>query len=258
MGANIESIDAMISATNTGGYWSHFFFGINPSTTTAATENCGGVTIQKFSNEVVVPTLGSGIASARFPGLKMLSTTADSTAFCGLQYELGSLAVSTNTFTSGVSMPSKTIASTSTTTAASLVMAVVTVSTSGGASPVLTTTYTNQDGTASRTSTMTLPNSITLLSGFALWPHLQGTDTGIRSVSNMSISSGSAGTIKIYGILPLAFGHSQVACAMMSGAPVSTPNVMWPCGAGETIAFYRIGTNQAGHVMAHMFGIGDV
>jgi hypothetical protein len=261
MGSNFNSVDNMIGESYRNGIYSQLLFLNTPGVTTNANTTSGYETIQRHPITFAVPSVGGANLTMRFPNVKLCGASANSTLFCGIEYELGSLAVSGNAYTDGVAMPSKTLYTTSEQTAAALILLVSTV-TLTATTPVVTINYTNQDGTTGRSCTLTLPSSVAANSAFLVTPHLQSGDTGIRDLSasgpnGLSISTGSAGTLKLYGILPLAYGAGNNAGTISCPSPMAFPANMWPCLSGEKIGFYRLGSNQAVFSIAHLVGIGD-
>ena len=237
------TIDAAISAA-TNGLMQRMYYFRGAAGNTAATTTSGSTSIFRCPQRIQMPSSnGSGIAGFIATNIFAFSRDAATGMFVGLEYELGSLAVSGNTFTDGVAMPTKTIRGTSITTAASLVFAVATVAVTA-TTPVLTITYTDQDGNTNQTATLTLPTSPLINTGFYVTPHLASGDTGIRDVTNISISTGSAGTIKIYGVLPLAASNQPVVPQATTLHCMSTPLTPYLIEPNEYIAAYRFGSTS--------------
>lgn len=245
------TINAAISSTATNGMMQRMYYIRTTGTTTAATVASGGVSIVRGTQRPQMPTNGSGVSGFIAANAWGFNNLGSASIIYGLEYELGSLAVSGNAFTDGVTMPTKTVRGASITTAASLVFAVATVAVTA-TTPTLTITYTDQDGNTGQTATLTLPTSPVANTGFYVTPHLASGDTGIRDVTNISISTGTAGTIKIYGVLPLMI--SAQASANVGIANVLTPfnSTMVPylIEPNEYIGFYRFGSTAAGEIYA--------
>lgn len=251
--ATIDSLDNLINQSNTNGAYPIWWHGLSPSAT-AATTSSGGVSGQRFTQTISMPTFGSGVTGAHLTYCRMASLTTGVSMMIGIEYDLGTLTVSGNSYVDGVAMPTKAVAGSSITTAASYVMAVVTT-TLTATTPVLTFNYTNQAGTTGRSGTITLPSNPVAGSIFMLTPHLQSGDTGIRNLSasspnGLSISTGSAGVIKVYGVLPLCVGGMPTSYTPTHADPLAVCNVPYKIESGETLAFYRFGTTSSTMAMA--------
>lgn len=69
----------------------------------------------------------------------------------------------------------------------------------------ITITYVNQDGTAGRTATLTLAGAGggQDKAGYIYLVTLQGTDVGVRDITNISTSSTGTGNLKVYGMIDI-------------------------------------------------------
>lgn len=108
---------------------------------------------------------------------------------------LGSHNNSTNTFTAGTSYSNIQFGSID-------YLLVTTAIASGAGSVTYTVTYTNQDGTAGRTGTATVPRGSAVGTQWSIT--LQGTDYGIRSVQNISGTPTTVGIVDVISAIPLA------------------------------------------------------
>jgi hypothetical protein len=235
------TIDAAISSTATNGMMQRMYYFRTGATVTAATTTSGGVSLLRSPQRIQMPSSnGSGVSGFIATNVWGFTGASSTGMFFGLEYELGSLAVSTNTFTDGVAMPTKTVRGASITTAASLVFAVATVAVTA-TTPTLTITYTDQDGNTSNTATLTLPTSPVINTGFYVTPHLASGDTGIRDVTNISISTGTAGTIKVYGVLPLMISNNPNNPFSTVLNCMNAPLVPYLIEPSEYIGTYRFG-----------------
>jgi hypothetical protein len=238
------TLDAAIAATATNGMMQRMYY-FRSAAITAATTNSGSVSITRSPQRIQMPSSnGSGISGFIATNVWGFNGAAATGMFFGLEYELGSLAVSSNTFTDGVPMPTKTVRGASITTAASLVFAVATVAVTS-TTPTLTITYTDQDGTTGNTASLTLPTSPAINTGFYVTPHLASGDTGMRDVTNISISTGTAGTIKVYGVLPLMISQQPVSPLATVLNCMSAPLVPYLIEPNEYIGAYRFGATAS-------------
>lgn len=242
MGNLLRSRDDMISLAQTYGAW-RFFYVNKVGATTAATTNSGKVNVKRFQN-VAVPSLGAGVTAAYLTYGKITTPTAGAIAIAGHETNLGTLTVSGNSFSAGSAMPTMTIEGASTTTASLLpILAVTTAMTA--TTPVLTITYTDQDGNTGQTCSMTLPTNCTINSAYLMTPHLANGDTGVRAVTNMSISTGSAGVVSVFGVLPQIFQLNSGAASGNSISAVTSPYPMVPFSGGDSLGIYIFGVTTA-------------
>jgi hypothetical protein len=237
------TLNAAIAENARAGSFSRFIVSRMSTSATAATTSCGGVTGYRYPISIPIPTVGSGCAGYIGTNITAANEDGSTLMVVGLEYLLGTLTVSGNSFTNGVAMPTKTVRGASITTAASLCFAVVTTALTA-TSPVLTTTYVDQDGNSGASSTITIPTNALINSTYYLQPHLASGDLGMRDVTNLSISTGSAGVISVYGILPLLFVHTVSTTAFFSDL-LSSTQVAYLIGAGESIGVYRFGATTA-------------
>lgn len=248
-----RSIDDLLAENNTSGGLTQILKTEITSSTTVATINSGGQTMQRFQNVFTVPTMGGSVLGAYCTHMALhIPGGAGMNIVGGLEVDLGTLTVSGNSFSAGSSMPSRPTAENSTPVQSAALFNAIYVSASVTATtPVVTITYTNQDGTTGRTASLTLNSNPAVNSMFSLRTHLQSGDTGIRAVTNMSISTGSAGTIKAIGILPIAIHATNNSSGAGGGfPPLGMPISMPRLAAGDNIGFYRIGANAAGALIA--------
>lgn len=238
------TINAALASSAANGIMHRAYYA-RTSATTAATVTSGAVSCTKAPIRVQMPS-SNGTGVAGFIGSNMWGFTSVSQTglVLGLDYELGSLAVSGNTFTDGVAMPTKTVRGASITTAASIVFAVATVAVTA-TTPVLTITYTDQDGNTGQTATLTLPTSPVINTAFYVTPHLASGDTGIRDITNISISTGTAGTIKVFGVLPLMITQNNIAPLASGINFMSAPLVPYLIEPSEYIGAYKFGSVSA-------------
>lgn len=227
------SINAALNAAETYGPLRRVLFS-RLAATTAANTTSGSISLQK-ALQYTFPTVGTGVG-----GYIVTSLQIDSEDLvlhlAGYEKDLGTLAVSGNSFSGSASMPTKTVLGESLTTAACMAFVVVTAALTA-TTPVLTITYTDQDGNTSQTASLTLPTNAAVNSAFFIQPHLASNDTGIRSVTNMSISTGSAGTLKVFGMIPLNFNVPANCVNATVPLMTSLPPIMFE--SGDTLGIYK-------------------
>ena len=227
MGTVLNSIDNIIASSEDNGPFTRFYYSTIGTATTAATTSSGYVNAQRFPNPLtMLSSFGAGITGAVFPYVRCMSDDPDSHFICGIEYDMGTLTISGNSFADGVAMPTKVVRGTSLQTASQIAFLVVN-STLTATTPVITITYTDQGGTTSNTATLTLPTNPVVNSSFLITPHLASGDTGIRDITNMSTNVGTGGILKIYGLLILNIVGNQAAFTCHAEDPLTVPHIMW-------------------------------
>lgn len=224
--------------------------------TTAATTNCGKISIKRYPDVITIPTLGSGVTAAYLTDVGIGTVLAGSTTYVGYEQLLGSLTVSGNVFSAGTAMPTRTIAGASVVTATLSPILVATTALTA-TTPVVTITYTNQAGTGSRTATLTLPTNPAINTGFLITPHLQSGDTGIRSVENISISTGTAGVLRVYGLFPQAININSAGGSGTTVLAINSPIPMWPFLGGDSVSVVQFSNTAAADCHVAMCFVGD-
>jgi len=183
------------------------------------------------------------------------NSTAAQPILCALEYNLGSVALATGTFTDGVAMPTKTIEGSAIQTASLLTMMVVTA-TLTATSPVITATYTDQSGNTGASCALTIPTNALVNSAFIMTPHLATGDTGVQDVTNITKSAGTAGTVAVRGLLPLAIGfQAGTAGHPLKIEPLTIQYPQFLVEASETIAFYCFGATGNPELIATLTGV---
>lgn len=209
---------------------------------------------------VLPASFGTGVKGVRFVNINGFLSNGQTMCLVGIEYLLGTLALATGTFTAGVSMPTKIINGESVTTA-SMWNFLVADTDLTATTPLITITYTNEAGTGSRSAALTLPTNAQNYTACWVTRYLQGDDTGIRAVTNMTKSAGTNGTLKLYGMLPLQVikcddqGSTFVPKMAEGGMP------LWVAEASEVISFYRFGRDAnagGGAVFVNLYGLPEI
>jgi len=219
--------------------------------TTAANTTSGYVSMARYPNPFTIPSLGGGVTGAYLTMGHMLNGGAGLQTVCFLEVTLGTLTVSGNSFSAGSSMPSRSVQGSASVQLASVIPVVVATATMTATTPTLTITYTDQDGNTGQTCTMTLPTNAAVNSAFRMTPHLASGDTGVRAVTNMSISTGSAGTVKCFGLMPLAISTnlSTTVASCMFINPMTGPFPLIELQGSDVLSFYKF-NNSAMDLLA--------
>lgn len=254
MGNVLRSYDDLISQATGQGMLRRAIYA-NRAATTSATTTSGGINLCRIPTRFTVPTLGGSVTSAYFTYIRTFYSSSNAFVVGGHETDLGTLTVSGNSFSAGSTMPTKTVEGSSIQTASIFPVVVVSASLTA-TTPVLTITYTDQDGNTGQTCTMTLPTSPTVQTGFFMAPHLANGDTGVRAITNMSISTGSAGTLKVYGVIPQHIGITGLVGTANSLDFLQAPLPLIPFVAGDVLSFYVNGT-ATNDFCAFLGAVGD-
>lgn len=255
----VPSFSLGIKAVSQYGALHRAFWDRIGATTTAATATSGAVSTQRFPKSLTLPAVASGLEGFALTAADMQQEDAVMLAQASLEYNLGVLTVSGNSFADGVTMPMKKIFGQNVQTGSQVAFVVVTA-TLTATTPVLTITYKNQAGTASRTAEMTLPTNALVNSAFLINPHLQSGDTGIRDITGVSISTGSAGSLAVMGCLPIGESCAASSSTVFNNSiePLVTTRPLYCAVPGDVVAFYRYGGTSTCDILANISGVPEV
>ncbi len=205
----LDSIDSILTSAAVNGMFNRLLYfrhiQITP-TNPFSQSNKGYHSIVRQPDAFTMPSVGTGLSGMYATACNLASPDGSAEAVVvGLEYKLGSLDVATNTFSSAGSttMPTKTIKGTSIQTATLLPIVYVAASTFNSLGSTLSITYTDQDGNTGQTASVGMPANPVQYSGFLFAQNLASGDTGVRAVTNMSMT-GTLGTLEVWGMLPLA------------------------------------------------------
>ena len=263
MGTVLNSFDNMIASAQSNGMLLQLLADRITGNTTAALATCGGISSQRYPNPFIVPSFGGGLSGMFVPSFDIVGSGVG--IYLGaVEILLGTLTVSGNSYSHGSAIGTRHDPGDDTATitaAASLIMAVVTTALTA-TTPTLTFNYTNQDGTTGRSGSITLPSSPAINTAFLCTPHLQDGDTGIRQLSasspnGLSIDTGSAGVIKLYGLLPLAASCNASGGVVAAIDPLLVSNALYHVVDGDSIAIYRFGNTALDDVIGFLTGVAD-
>lgn len=250
--AATDSIDGMIESTATYGPMVRSLLLYNQTAGTAATTSSGYVTTG-YLGGMSIPALTSPVTSVIITSVDFMGDDSSTQIICGYAQDMGTLTISGNSFASGTAMPTRTIAGTSVTTAS--VMPLIQITTTLVATnPVITITYTDQDGNTGQTASLTIPTNAAINSCFLISPHLATGDTGIRAITNISTSAGTGGVLKIYGVIPIAYGIN-LSNAYNIIQPLFNTLPLFPFVESDRLEFYRIGATSTTTVLAGVYGV---
>lgn len=258
MGQVLDSVDNMIRSASDNGMLSRMLID-TIAATTAANTTSGYVSAGMFPFAIfTVPRMGSGVSVAYLTAFGAnQSASAGSMVLAVAIFSMGSINMNTGTFTPGVSMPIRPIGKQAQVQTATERVFLYVSSAVTATTPLVTITYTNQDGTANQSAALTLPTGVTANSVYFVDPHLASGDTGMRSVSNITKSAGTAGTIVCYGAWVLGYSMAQANFVAQSPGPLALPRVPWPLVKGDQIAFVRHGLATACDLFAYIGLLGD-
>ena len=258
MGTVLASIDNMLGQASAQGMWSRFYTSRIAAVTTAATVDCGRISAQRYPNSLVMPTMGGSVSGAYITTARMFQEDVGTMLMMGLEVPLGTLTVSGNSFAAGSTMPQRDIPGyTSVQLSSMITMIEVSTVLAGATTPTLTITYTDQDGNTGQSAVLVLPTNPALSSAYMVTPHLAAGDTGVRAVTNMSISTGSSGVLKAYGLVPLHMSNAGVGSQPMSPDTLTAPRLLVKLLAGDILSFYRFAGTTTNNILATVAAVGD-
>lgn len=228
------TIDGFLAASANGQYQSTNFANLSVSSAPTVSGTTGA---RRGLSFFTIPTLGGSVTG----GLTTITSGLNNNAACGVihaqEINFGTYTFGTGWSGTGTTMPTKTIQGSSIQTASPM-LAIAVTSNVTATTPTITITYTNQAGTASQSMTYVLPTNSAVTSAYILNSFLASGDVGVRAVSNVSSSAGSAGTFQLFGCLPISMdGYS----ASPLNSPVVAPNPQFQFAGGEQIGFYSLG-----------------
>ena len=265
MGNAMRSLDDALAAANSYGMCRRAFFTQKASASTAANVTSGYVTLGRHTPSFTVPTLTTATGYYMVGGsISHSQTVADVSYMLCLEVLLGTLTVSGNSYVDGSAMPTSREDPgdrTATLSTASMFCLAVVSTIMTATTPVLTVNYTNQSGTTGRSGTMTLPTNCNPDSAFMFNPHMQSGDTGVRDLSasgpnGMSISTGTAGSIKMYGCIPLLYSAGPLTIAGVNASlnALSAHLPQFRLVGGDVLSVYDVGqaSNNAAFTTVQM------
>ena len=231
VGPNLNA--AYAAQTTFGSYNRHIWTRIPAATTQIGATTSGQCVAQRYPIRPVIPSVGAGCDGFIATNVSCSNEDATTAHIIGLEYLLGTI-TNPNTFTDGVAMPTKKVRGTSVQTAASIIFAVADTNITG--TPTVNITYTDQNGNTG--NTFNFVSAITMAANTALLiNNRMTTDTGIRDITAMSATGLTAGTIRIYGILPIYI--STLQSAEYRVPLLSAPIVPYLLQPGEFLGAYR-------------------
>lgn len=168
---------------------------------------------------------------------------------------LGSIDLSTGTFTDGAAMPTRTVFNTST-QLASPVLAMFTA-TGGGTSRTLTLTYVDQDGnTAESTSALSIQNSASNDAG-GTFP-LKAGDWGVRDITNCtSAGTTPSGTVSFYGMVPIVLAQPTTGTVNNTVTDLIGNGIVRRLGAAAKWGAFTVGSAGQNGVVGYIKVVGD-
>lgn len=242
----LSSIDQMIANAENYGMFRRFVAQFDTGGVTSANSTSGFVIGRRWPSTVIIPTITSPCTGVYFSYMKAHGNhTGFNNMIVGvLEYDLGSINMSTGTFSDGVAMPTKNIMGSSIQSATQLLVLEVSAAVTA-TTPLITITYTDQDGNTGNTATLTLPTNPALNSVFLCNPYLASGDSGVQDITNITKSAGTAGTIHAYGLLILNVMKTGSVAGAQGLDQLTLPRVPWIATQGETVAIYEFGGNNA-------------
>lgn len=220
----------------------------------------GSGTVQRVGNTPALPALPAGV-SGYIP--LVVDMGSSSTGFANLlckAVDLGSFdigAATTGVFTDGSAMPTATIMNTASTSYASAVLAEVTTALAG-TQTVVTVTYTNQDGTAGRTSGVATPTTGAAVRSVS-FVTLTAPDWGVRDITAVSrvSSSGPTGVIKFWGVIPISFQSNPIASGPVVDNLLTSGINLVRLGGSDVLRTFVFGDANVKNIIGNVYILGD-
>lgn len=169
----------------------------------------------------------------------LAGSATNSHVFAAIEISLGSISLSTGTFTDGSVMPTRTIAGGSSAQLTTSMPVMYASAALTATTPTITTTYKNQAGTGSKSCALTLPTNPAINTAFMMSPHLASGDTGIQDVTNVTKSAGTVGTLTVVGLIPIGFGGFASSNGPFTADVLALAAPMYPINAGDVISFWQ-------------------
>lgn len=216
------------------------------------------LTMQRLGRSKALPDpLPTGVTKYIITRVSVVSSIVAPSFLCGQLINLGSLDISTPTFTDGVAMPTQTELGNSNATYSPVLLEVTTAlnATPGN----MTVTYVDQNGnSAETTASFALGASAPITSGG--WVHLNTGDVGVQDITTATRTAGTTptGVVQFWGILPL--------CLMLASPATTTSlqeNLLTGAfnplrfGVGVDIGGFIIGNSAAKAMFGELFIVGD-
>lgn len=239
--ADVTTYDGIINRISAGyGAGPYYTYSNVPANLTQAWPTTT-VQVRTLNSFITLPSLPSGVSKYRPTFLTSVGNGTISNIF-GKIIELGNLNISTNTYTTTATMPTRRELGTNAVQMWSPLLCVVT--TVLNALPgTLNINYTDQGGSAGTTSiALTASGSV----GTACFANLATGDIGVQAVTNTTNRSGGTtptGVITFYGILPLDVGVTNIASTGVGRNLITTNFAMLELGAGDKIGMIKINSN---------------
>lgn len=217
-----------------------------------------GVAMMRSGRTMDLPALPGGV-SAYIPTMIGIndSNAAAATAHMVVRLiSLGTLDISTPTFTNGSNMPTVTEAGVSRTTCGAVWIEVTTALNATPGS--ITITYNDQDGnTAETTTAQALGASAPV--GSSGWIALNAPDIGVRDITTATRTGGTTptGVLTFWGVIPLALINSTTTANLGGVENLITSGFNCQRLAGsEKIGVFAIGTTIKA-ISGSIFFVGD-
>jgi hypothetical protein len=253
----VASYDDLISrvGSNYAATWP--FYGELQSTTGLLGGN--NQALQRLGYARTLPSYPSGVTGyivTAVQGAISLSSVTRTILVCQC-VNLGSLDISTNTFTDGSSMPTITELGSSVTSWGPVFVEYITAL--GGTPGSLTITYVDQDGNSAETSAAQAMSATNPNPGTVGWIVLNSGDVGVRDITTAARSGGTTptGTVKFWGVLPIC-QISTTGLGAFYIEPMLTQDFMWanlPEGSDIRLFNYSGGTSIAATAMSGILNI---
>lgn len=237
------------------GYWAQRNVRVEQTAATTATALTGQqITLNRIGLVQTMESLPTGVTSYKLTGGSLLTSTASSFILAEC-VNLGSLDISTNVFTDGSTMPTKTEGNTSRTIDGMVFMEVTTAL---NATPgTITITYVDQNGNAAETTASQTLTASAAVGTVAMFP-LNTPDTGVRDITAALRSAGTTptGVVRFWGIIPIhIFSNQSIVTSETFNDLTGTPAPV-TLSASSALHLFSTVTTAKG-VLSSLFFMGD-
>jgi len=242
--STLSSHDGFISRIGAGYSALEIIDGETAATTSSLLPSCA-FTMQAGPVLKAFPSLAGGNTAYVVTRMSLFGTTAEQNYIVARVINLGSLNISTPTFTDGDPMPTVTELGVSRVMASAVIVEVTTILNSNPGS--ITITYTDQDGNTGQTSSSQALTASAAVGTCGFISLLAG-DTGVRDITAASRTGGTTptGVVKFWGLVPL--GIIQIPLTTITEVrSFEGPHYFNPVrhGAGDQIKLFNMGSAVA-------------
>lgn len=253
--ASLRSVNDYVARIGNG-YFTEAHFSVEVDAATSSTVHSGQLfPIQKTPLVYKAPSLPSGVTGYRITNTSIHSSS-QTTFMLARLFDMGSLDISTPSFTDGSAFPTVTEGNASNATYGICLMEVTTAL--SGTPGSFTVTYVDQDGNSSETTASTAFAASSAARTCA-WVPLNAGDVGVRDITSATRTGGTTptGVIKFWGVEPLSM-FAVVTAGQYANRNHLMMNIAPPLlAANDELYILVFGSTSARNVHGTLFIVGD-